>query len=173
MYQQQDPNTSATQVVQQSQVLQSILVYANTNYFAPLQIQSKLSGISFQKYQDVVRFFLLYELFSGATTYKRLIYDYDNTSITYILVDDTNLSSGIDFQVISFDKVTSIQQAQSIFIQFPTIYQKPDPSLAIIKILKLNKVKQYEIMMHNQNTLKSFYIYNSKIIMLYDITLTP
>jgi len=89
------------------------------------------------------------------------------------LVDDTNLSTAIDFQVISFDKVTSIQQAQSIFIQFPTIYQKPDPSLAIIKILKLNKVKQYEIMMHNQNTLKSFYIYNSKIIMLYDITLTP
>lgn len=173
MYRQQDPHLGVSQVIQQSQVLQNLLQYVSTNYFTPLQIQVRLTGISFQKYQDVTRFFLLYELLSGSVTYKRLVYDYQTSSNSFILVDDSNLASQLDFQLISFTKITSLLDTQNILAQFPTLYTKVNASMTLIKLSKLNRVKQYEIIVHNQNSFKSFYLYNGKLITLYDVILSP
>ncbi len=96
-----------TVVIQQSQILQTLLQNINTNYFNPLQSPNKLSGLSSKTYQDVIRFYFLYELLSGNTIYKRLVYDYHNASSTYILVDDSNLVTPVAFQVIAFDRVTN------------------------------------------------------------------
>ena len=173
MYRQQDTHLGVSQVIQQSQVLQNLLKYINLNYFAPLQMQAKLTGISFQKYQDVTRFFLLYELLSATITYKRLVYDYQNSTNSFILVDDSNLVSPVNFQLIPFTRITSLLETQNILSQYPTLYSKVDATITLIKISKLNRVKQYEIFVHNQNSFKSFYLYNGKIITLYDIILSP
>lgn len=61
MYRQQDPRVGVSQVIQQSQVLQALLASVNSNYFTPsYSTQPRLSGISFQQYTSVTRFFLLY-----------------------------------------------------------------------------------------------------------------
>jgi hypothetical protein len=173
MYRQQDPHLGVSQVIQQSQVLQNLLKYVNINYFAPLQMQAKLTGISFQKYQDATRFFFLYELLSGTITYKRLVYDYQNSTNSFILVDDSNLAGPVDFQLIPFTRITSLLETQNILAQFSTIYGKVDATMTLIKLSKLNRVKQYEIIVHNQNSFKSFYLYNGQIITLYDVILSP
>lgn len=43
----------------------------------------------------------------------------------------------------------------------------------MIKLARLNKVKQYEIMVHGQNHLRSFYMYGGKMMTLYDVVLAP
>ncbi len=107
LYRHQDSTSNVSVVIQQGQILQTLLQNINTNYFNPLQSPNKLSGLSSKTYQDVIRFYFLYELLSGNSIYKRLVYDYHNASSTYILVDDSNLVTPVDFQVITFDRVTN------------------------------------------------------------------
>jgi hypothetical protein len=176
MYRQQDSSTNLNEVVQQSTVLQNLLLKINSEVFQPASIQNKLIGISYKKYQDVTRYFLLYEILNSgptSTPYRRLVYDYHNALNVYILADDSSLASQFDFQSIGFDIVKNLNQAQIILSQYPGIYDQIDPSLAIIKVAKLNKISQYEIVVHNQNNLKCYYAYLTKPVILYDITLVP
>ncbi len=112
-------------------------------------------------------------MLSGSTTYKRLVYDFLTSKNSYILVDDTNLRNPVDFQLIPFTRITTLSETQAILAEFSTFYNKVDPTMTLIKVLNLNRIKQYEIIVHNQNSFKSFYLLNGSLIVLYDIILTP
>lgn len=118
-----------------------------------------MSSISFKKYQDVMRFFLLYEFTSGPYRWKRMVYDYHYISKLFILADQSLLNTNINFHIIPYVSVTDTDQKRTVLSLFSTMYKNTvEPSMCMIKKATLSSIDQYEIMVPDMGYLKSVYL---------------
>jgi len=121
----------------------------------------------------VTRFYLLYVLPTSPTPYKRYIFDFHTASQDFILTDETNLQTAFEFQKISYDTIRTVSEVEQVLLTYPSLYPEPEPNRTLIKVARLNLVKEYEIVIHNQNSLRNFYSHLNRTVMLYDVFMAP